>query len=129
MLKKAVYKIPTVSASAETISSAANMDSAKNETYSSASGECDKDFYVQEWLKKQEEVYVQEEEKCRTKRKRAMNEHENAMKEVNNALRWFSKTVHCRDAQYTRCQHCNEFKSMQNLCYEKLHFKICFKFE
>ena len=65
---------------------------------------------MQEWLKKQEEVYVQEEEKCRMKRKRAMNEHEYAMKEVNNALRWFSKTVHSRDAQYTRCEHCNEFK-------------------
>ena len=108
MLEKAVYNIPAVSA--ETISSAANTDSAKNES----SSECDKDAYVREWLEKQEKVYVQEVEKCQRKRKRTMNEHEYAMKEVNNALRWFSKSVHCCDIPYTRCGQCKEFKRHVN---------------
>ena len=48
--------------------------------------------------------------KFQRKRKRPMNEHESALKEVNKALRWFTKTVHCGDAPLTRCYECNEFK-------------------
>ena len=60
MLKHAVYNIPTVSA--DSSSTAMNMDFMKEETYPSTSDDCEKDLYVQEWLKKQEKVYVQVEE-------------------------------------------------------------------
>ena len=82
-MKKGEYITPA-SAAAGTTSSATNTNFTKNESYPSTSGE---------W-------------KC----KRIMNEHEYALKEVNKALRWFSKTVHCRSAPYTQCEQCNDFK-------------------
>ena len=84
MKKKALYNIPTVSA--DSSSTAMNMDFMKEETYPCTSEGCAKEFYLRENLTKHAKLHEQEEEKCRTKRKRAMNEHENAMKEVNNAL-------------------------------------------
>ena len=107
MLKNAKYILPA--AAAESSSSATNTDFLKEESYTCTSEECAKDSYLQEWLKKHAKVHDQEEENCQMKRKRPKNEHE-TLKEVNKALRLFTKTVHCGDAPYTRCYECNEFK-------------------
>ena len=109
MLKNAKYILPDAP---ETSSSATNTDFMKKESYPCTSDECAKDFYVREWLKKQAKVHDQEVEKCQ--RKRTMNEHEYTLKEVNKALRWFTKTAHCGEAPYTRCDECNEFKRHVN---------------
>ena len=87
MLKKAKYILP---AAAETSSSVTNTDFVKEESYSCTSEGCAKDSYLQEWVKKHEKVHDRG-EKCQRKRKRPMNEHETALKEVNKALRWFTK--------------------------------------
>ena len=104
MMKKAKYNLPAAAES----SSATNTDFMKEESYTCTTEECGKEFYLREWLKKHATVHDQEGRKCQ--RKRPMNEHEYALKEVNKALRWFTKTVHCGDALYTRCDECNEFK-------------------
>ena len=63
---------------------------------------------------------AKEEENCQMKRRRSMNEHETALKEVNKALRLFTKTVHCGDAPYTRCYECNEFKRHINFMLQEI---------
>ena len=88
MLEKAVYNTPTVSA--DSTSTAMNMDFMKDETYPCTSGECNKHFSHKRSLTRQKEAFHdQEEGKCQRKCKRTMNEHEYALKEVNRALRWF----------------------------------------
>ena len=77
---------------------------------------CDKVFYVRANLKKHAKVHGQETKKCQ--RKGPMNEHVNALKEVNKALRRFTKTVHCGEAPYTRCDECIEFKRHVNFMLE-----------
>ena len=110
MLKKAKYIL--LAAAVETSSSATNTDFVKEESYPSTSEECGKDFYLQEWLKKCAKVHDQDGEKCQ--RKGPMNEHETALKGVNKALWRLTKTVHCGEAPYTRCNECNEFKRHVN---------------
>ena len=117
MLKKAKYILP---AAAETSSSATNTDFVKEESYPCTSEGCSKDSNLREWLKKHAKVHDQEGEKCQRKRKRPMNEHESALKEVNKALRWFTKTVHCGDAPYTRCNECNVFKRHVNFLLQEI---------
>ena len=112
MLKKTKYILPA--AAVETSSSATNTNFVKEESYPCTSEECCKDSYLQEWLKKDAKVHDEEVGKCQRKRKRPMNEHETALKEVNKALRRFTKTVHCGEAPYTRCNECNEFKRHVN---------------
>ena len=67
-------------------------------------------FYLRENLKKYAKVHNPEEEKCQRISKRPVNEHDSALKEVNEALRWFTKTVHCGDTPYMWRYECNEFK-------------------
>ena len=101
------------------------MDFMEEILYLCTSKGCGKKLFMQENLKKHVKVHDQEKEKCQRKRKRPMNEHESALKEVNKALRSFTKTVHSNDAPYTRCYECNEFKRHINFM---LHFKLHFKF-
>ena len=68
----------------------------------------------------QDQVHDQEGEKCQRKRKRPMNEHETALKEMKKALRWFTKIVHCGDAPYTQCYECNEFKRHVNFMLQEI---------
>ena len=113
MLKNAKYILPA--AAAETSSSATNTNFVKEESYPCTSEECGKDSHLQEWLKKHAQFHDQDQwEKCQKKRKRPKKEHESALKEVNKALRWFTKTVHCGDAPYTRCYEYNDFKRHVN---------------
>ena len=109
MLKNTKSLLP---AAVETSSSATNTDFVKEESYPCTSEGCAKDTHLREWLKKQG--------KCQRKRKRPMNEHETALKEVNKVLRWFTKTVHCGDAPYTRCYECNEFKRHVNFMLQEI---------
>ena len=93
-----------------------NTDFMKEESYPCTSEGCAKESYLRENLKKHAKVHDQEAEKCQ--RKRPMNKHEYALKEVNKALRWFTKSIHCGDAPYTRCDECNEFKKHVNFMLE-----------
>ena len=92
MLKNANYILP---AAVEKSSSATNTDFVKEESYPCTSEGCAKDTHLREWLKTHAKVLNQEAGKCQRKRKRQMNEYESALKEMNKALRWFTKTVHC----------------------------------
>ena len=111
MLKNAKYILP---AAVETSSSATNTDFLKEESYPCTSEGCAKDTHLREWLKTHATVLNQEGGEWQRKRKRLMNEHETALKEVNKALRYFTKTVHSGYAPYKRCYECNEFKRHVN---------------
>ena len=60
-----------------------------------------------EMREKPKEICISSGEKCHTVTHR---EQTHALKEVNKALRWFTKSLHCDDAPYARCNRCNEFK-------------------
>ena len=82
MLKKTKYILPA----AETSSSATNTDFVKEESYPCTSEGCAKYSHLREWLKKHAKVHDQEGDKCQRKSKRPMNEHETALKEVNQGI-------------------------------------------
>ena len=99
IMKKVEYIAPAAVA-AGTISGVTNTNFTKNESYPCTSDECNKHFsHRRSLMRHMNEVHGQDEGK---------------------ALRWFSKTVHCRSASYAHCEQCNDFKRHVNFMLRKV---------